>query len=226
MKRSKRYQSADNEIDKSKVYSLLEGIELLKKIAPTKFDASVEIHFGLGIDPKKADQQVRSTAMLPHPTGRKLRIAVFADEAEQRKSKEAGAEVVGSEELIKNIKETQKADFDVALATPKMMRSLGPIAKILGTKGLMPNPKSETVTPDPAKTVADLLGGKIAFRADDTGNVHQMIGKISADVKTLAENAEAMVQAIRRVKPDGTKGEYVKSITLSTTMSPGIRVQS
>ncbi|MDD5342294.1 MAG: 50S ribosomal protein L1 [Patescibacteria group bacterium] len=224
MKKSKRYRSVKDGVEKNKVYPLAEAIELVKKCSTAKFDESIEMHIRLGIDVKKADQQVRATAQLPHPTGRKLVIAVFANDSDQAKAKDAGASIVGGEELIKEIKTTEKTKFDLALATPEMMRKLGPIAKILGTKGLMPNPKNETVTNDVAKTIKDLQSGKVAFRSDETGNVHQIIGKASFEAKMLADNAKAFIDAIRRVKPDGSKGIYVRNVTLTSTMGPGIRI--
>lgn len=162
--------------------------------------------------------------MLPHPTGRTLRIAVFANEADQKKALAAGAALAGGAELIKEIKTTEKTDFDLALATPEMMRQLGPIAKILGTKGLMPNPKNETVTPDVVKTLKDLQGGKIAYRTDDTGNIHQIIGKASFEPSVLEANIRAFIEAIKRAKPDTSKGVFIRSITLTSTMGPGLRI--
>ncbi|MBU0707550.1 50S ribosomal protein L1 [Patescibacteria group bacterium] len=224
--RSKRYQELIKKIDKNKIYSLTEALGLIKETANTKFDSSVEIHIHLGTDPKKPEQQIRATVMLPHPTGRETRIAVFANEKDQKKAQEAGAQVVGGEELIKEIKASGKLDFDVAIATPEMMRHLGQIAKILGTQGMMPNPKSETVTPDPVKTVKELLGGKVAFRSDETSNIHQIIGKVSFEPKVLEDNLKAFIDTIRKARPEGVKGTYIKSITLSSTMGPGIRVGS
>jgi len=224
MKRSKRYQEAVKQIDKNKIYQLTEAIELIKKTATTKFDSSVEVHVHLGIDTKKADQQIRLAVKLPHPTGQKQRIVVFCNEANQKKALAAGADQVGGEELIKEIKQTQKTNFDIALATPDMMRLLGQIAKILGTKGLMPNPKNETITTDVVKTLTDLRSGKIAFRSDEHGNIHQIIGKVSFDSKKLLENYQALIEIIRRSKPEGSKGVFIKGITLTTTMGPGIRI--
>jgi len=226
MMRSKRYQEIAKKVDKKKIYTLAEALDLVKNTASTKFDSSVELHINLGTDPKKPEQQIRATAMLPHPTGRQKRIAVFANEKDQKKAKEAGAQVVGGEEMIKEIKDTGKLNFDVAIATPEMMRNLSQIAKILGTQGLMPNPKSETVTPDPVKTVKELLGGKVAFRSDESSNIHQIIGKVSFEPKVLEENFKTFINTIRKAKPDGLKGTYIKGVTLSSTMGPGIRVSS
>ncbi len=224
MSRSKRYRAVGEGIEPKKNYAIAEAIGLVKKSATAKFDESIEVHLHLGIDPKKADQQIRSTTVLPHPTGRTLRIAVFANEADQKKALAAGAALAGGAELIKEIKTTEKTDFDLALATPEMMRQLGPIAKILGTKGLMPNPKNETVTPDVVKTLKDLQGGKIAYRTDDTGNIHQIIGKASFEPSVLEANIRAFIEAIKRAKPDTSKGVFIRSITLTSTMGPGLRI--
>ena len=224
MSRSKRYRAVGEGIEPKKNYAIAEAIGLVKKSATAKFDESIEVHLHLGIDPKKADQQIRSTTVLPHPTGRTLRIAVFANEADQKKALAAGAALAGGAELIKEIKTTEKTDFDLALATPEMMRQLGPIAKILGTKGLMPNPKNETVTPDVVKTLKDLQGGKIAYRTDDTGNILQIIGKASFERSVLEANILAFIEAIKRAKPDTSKGVFIRSITLTSTMGPGLRI--
>ncbi len=226
MKRSKRYKESASKIDTARVYDIAEALDLIKKTATIKFDSSVEVHISLGIDVKKANQQVRTTVQLPHPTGRKRKILVFANEADQKKALAAGAVQVGGEELIKEIKTTQKVNADIVLATPEMMRLLGQIAKILGTKGLMPNPKNETITTDVAKTIADLSSGKIAFRSDDSGNVHQIIGKASFDKKILEANYKTFLEAIKKTKPNESKGVYIKNITLTSTMGPGIKVSS
>lgn len=224
MKRSKRYKAVSEKVDTTKVYPLAEAVELVKSTAQTKFDSSVDVHIHLGLDVKKANQMVRAMAQLPHPTGRKKVIAVFAPEALQAKAKEAGADVVGGEELIKQIKEAQKINFELALATPDMMRHLGQIAKLLGTKGVMPNPKNETVTADPVKTIKALQSGKVAFRTDETGNIHQMVGKVSLDSTKLSENIAAFIEAVRKARPEGAKGEYIISVTIASTMGPGIKV--
>lgn len=223
MTHSKRYRSAGEGIEPKKSHSVAEAITLVKKGATAKFDESVEVHVHLGIDPTKADQQIRATVQLPHPVGRRLRIAVFANEADQSKALAAGAVMAGADELIKEIKATEKADFDLALATPEMMRKLGPIAKILGTKGLMPNPKNETVTQDVVKTLKELQAGKIAFRTDDSGNIHQIVSKASSDSKILEDNIRAFLETVKRLKPATSKGIYLKSMTLTSTMGPGVR---
>jgi large subunit ribosomal protein L1 len=224
MNRSKRYQKLNQLVDSTKSYSIDEALELIKQTAQTKFDSSVDVHIKLGIDTKKANQQIRSTAQLPNQTGRKNVIAVIAGDADQAKAKEAGADIVGGEDLILKIKTTQKIDFDTAVATPEMMRSLGQIAKLLGTKGVMPNPKNETVTTDVAKTVRALKSGKVAFRADETGNIHQMIGKVSHEASKLKENYVSFMEAVRRARPDTAKGEYIINVTLASSMGPGIKV--
>ncbi|MDD5040158.1 MAG: 50S ribosomal protein L1 [Patescibacteria group bacterium] len=223
-KHSKRFREARKLIDPKKSYSAREALELAQKTANVKFDAGIEMHMRLGIDPKKADQIVRGSVSLPHGTGKKKRIAVFADAAGQEKAKKAGAEVVGGEELIKEIKTTGKCNFDIALATPAMMKHLGQIAKILGPKGLMPNPRNETVTSDIEKSIVALQGGKVAFRNDETGNIHQLIGKASFDIKKLQENFESFLEAIRRARPHGVKGAYLKTVSVCSTMGPSVRV--
>lgn len=221
---SKRFRAAQELIDVKKSYPIDEAIELMKKTATTKFDGSVEVHVNLGIDPSKAEQMVRSTTQLPHGTGKKLKIAVFAKGEAAKKAKEAGADIVGDEDLIAEIKKTSKTDFDIALAAPDMMRLLAPIAKTLGTKGLMPNPKNETVTADPAATVKALQSGKIAFRNDNTGNVHQVIGKVSFSAEQLKGNFEALIDALKKTKPSEAKGTFLASVTLTSSMGPGIKV--
>lgn len=211
-------------IDVKKSYPIDEAIELMKQSSTTKFDGSVEVHVNLGIDPSKAEQMVRSTTQLPHGTGKKLRIAVFAKGEAAKNAKEAGADIVGDEDLIAEIKKTSKTDFDIALAAPDMMRLLAPIAKTLGTKGLMPNPKNETVTADPAATVTALQSGKIAFRNDNTGNIHQVIGKVSFSSEQLKANFEALIDALKKSKPSEAKGTFLTSVTLTSSMGPGIKV--
>lgn len=213
------------EFDKSKVYPITEAIELAKKISKTKFDSSVEVHLRLGIDTKKGEQQIRSTVALPHGTGKTIKVAAFVSPDKEKLSKDAGADYAGSDELIAQIKKTEKTDFDIAIAEPALMKNLGQIAKILGTRGLMPSPKNDTITTDPAKTIAELKKGKVSFKNDDTGNVHVAIGKVSFDSQKLVENFQALLDAIRRTKPASAKGIYVKNISLSTTMGPGIKVE-
>jgi large subunit ribosomal protein L1 len=212
------------EFDKSQIYSIAEAVELTKKLSKVKFDASVEVHIRLGIDPKKGDQQIRSTVALPHGTGKTVKVAAFVSPEKEKEVKAAGADYVGGEDLIAEIKKTEKTDFQIAVAEPAMMKVLAPIAKILGTRGLMPSPKNDTVTPNPAKAVEELKKGKVSFKNDDTGNVHVAIGKVSFDSKKLLENYEALVEAIKKAKPSSSKGTYVKNISISSSMGPGIKV--
>lgn len=223
-KRSKKYQEAKKQVEKSKVYFLEEGMDLVKNLSKTKFDSSVEAHFNLGIDPKQ-NQNVRGTVTLPHGSGKKLRICVFTSPEKQKEAKAAGADIVGGEELIKEIKQKKKTDFDIAIASPDIMRHLGQIAKILGQRGLMPNPKNETINPDPAKIVKALQSGKITFKSDEQGNLHQAIGKVSFDKEKLIENFRALLEAVKKAKPKEAKGIYLKNVTLCSSMSPGVKIQ-
>jgi len=223
-KQSKRFTEARGLVDPTKAYSAKEALVLAKKTANVKFDAGIEVHVRLGIDSKKAGQVVRSSVNLPHGTGKKKRIAVFAEGKDAAAAKKAGVEIVGGEDLIKQIKSNGKCDFDIALATPVMMKQLGQIARILGPKGLMPNPRNETVTADIEKAIVALMGGKITFRNDDSGNVHQLIGKASFEQKQLEENYEAFLDAVQRAKPQSFKGTYIKNISISSSMGPGIKV--
>ena len=225
MKRGKKYNNALKLIDKNKEYSLDEALELLPQTSTTNFDSTVEVHIKLGIDPKKSDQQVRTTVTLPHGTGKKRRIAVFAEGKAADDAKAAGAEVVGGEDLIEEIKRTGKTDFDIALATPEMMKHLAKIARILGPRGLMPNPKADTVTPDIKKAMEDLSKGKQEIKNDRSGNIHVGIGKVSFPKEQLKENFLALLEAVRQAKPEESKGTYIKSVTLTTTMGPGIKVK-
>jgi large subunit ribosomal protein L1 len=221
---SKRYKAAKAALAPGKAYEPKEAVDLIKAEPQPKFDASVEVHLRLGVDVKQANQQVRGSVVLPNGIGKTKRVAVFCAEDKQKAAKEAGATLVGGEELVKEIQTTGKCDFDVAVATPEMMKLLAPIAKILGQKGLMPNPKTETITPDVAKAVENLNKGKVSFKADDTGNVHQMIGKLSFDAVKLLENLNTFVDAVKRVKPSGAKGTYIMNATLTTTMGPAVKV--
>lgn len=223
-KRSKRYQAAQEKIDKTKTYSLEEAIKLIKGQAPLKFDATIEIHLNLGIDPKQANQMVRGTIKLPHNTGRKRKIIAFVTLQKEQEAKQAGADIVAGADGIKKIKSSGKCDFDVAVAEPKMMKSLAPIAKILGQKGLMPNPKTETISENVGKMILELKSGKTTFKADDAKNLHLVIGRVSSEDKKLIENAQAFLDTARRSKPDGTRGQFIRSITLATTMGPGVKI--
>lgn len=225
MPRGKKYLEAKKQIDPKKVYTLDEAVELVKKTNPAKFDASVEIHIRLGIDPTKGEQQVRGTVALPHGTGKSKRVAAFVPADKEKEAKEAGADLVGGEELIAEIARTEKIGFDVAVATPDMMPKLAKVAKILGPKGLMPNPKSETVGANVKKMVEELKKGKIAFKNDDSGNVHIVIGKISSESSKLLENLNAVMDVIKRARPASAKGIFIENAALASSMGPSIRIQ-
>ena len=224
MSRSKRYTEVKKMIDPKKLYTPAEAVELAKKTSTTKFDGSMEVHINLGIDVKKSDQTVRSTLVFPHSIGKTKKIAAFVSGEKEKDAKDAGADIVGGEELIEEIAKTGKIDFDVAVATPDMMPKLAKVAKVLGPKGLMPNPKTETVSANVKKMVEELKRGKVAFKNDATGNIHQAIGKVSLDAAKLLENLNVLVEAIKKNKPATAKGTYIKSVTLTSTMGPGIKV--
>lgn len=211
--------------DKMKNYKLEEAIAILKKINRSKFDPAVEVHIRLGINPKKSDQQVRGAVSLPHGTGKTVRIAAFVSPEQEKACKEAGADLVGGEELIANIKKTEKTDFEVAIAEPLMMRNLAIIAKILGTRGLMPSPKNETVSNNPVESITELKKGKISFKNDDTSNLHTVIGKLSFEDKKILENFEALIDTIRKIKPSSAKGTYIKNVAICSSMSPSVKVE-
>lgn len=221
----KRMQAAVKAYDKSKVYTFDEAAEIVKNNAKAKFDETVELHVKLGIDTKKADQQVRTTVALPHGTGKTKRIAVIAKGEHAQEAQKAGADRVGAEDIVEEVIKG-KIDFDVLVATPDTMKDLAKAAKILGPRGLMPNPKSGTVTFDLANTIKALKAGRIEFKADTYGIVHAIIGKASFDAAKLAENAKAVMDTIIRVKPSTSKGIYVKSISMSSTMGPGVFVSN
>ena len=225
MKRSKKYQAASKKIDSDKTYTVDQAIKLVKTTNSSNFDASVEIHVRLGINPKKSEQQVRGTITLPNGTGKTKIIAAFVSPEKENEAKEARADIVGGEDLIGDIKKTGKIEFAVALASPDMMPKLAVIAKILGPRGLMPSPKNETITTNLEKTIAELKQGKINFKNDDTGNVHQIIGKVSFAEKKLVENYLAFIQALTKAKPSSTKGIFIKNISISSSMGPGVKVQ-
>lgn len=210
--------------DRNKVYTLAEAIEIAKKSSTVKFDASIEVHFRLGINPKKGDQQVRGAVSLPHGTGKTVKVAAFVPSDKEKEVKEAGADYVGGEDLVDEIKKSEKTDFQVAVATPDMMKNLATIAKILGTRGLMPSPKNDTVTLNPAKAVTELKKGKISFKNDDTGNLHAVIGRVSFDNAKLVENYQALLDTVKKSKPVASKGSYLKNISICSSMGPGIRV--
>jgi len=222
--RSIRYQQIAKKIDKNKIYTLPEAIKLAKETAKLNFDGSLEVHVRLGIDPAKSEQQVRGTVTLPHGTGKTKKIAAFVSPEKEKEAKEAGADIVGGNELIDQIKNTGKIDFDLAIATPELMPKLAVIAKILGPRGLMPSPKNETITKNLQKTINELKKGKINFKSDDTGNVHQTIGKISFSEKQLTANFQAFFEALKKAKPASAKGAFVQNVTLNATMGPGIKI--
>lgn len=208
-----------------RAYPIAEAIEMVKSQSKTKFDASVEVHFRLGIDTKKGDQQIRSALSLPHGTGKTVKVAAFVSAGNEAAAKAAGADYAGGDELIAEIKKTEKTDFQVAVAEPAMMRNLAAIAKILGTRGLMPSPKNETVTPNVAQAIAELKKGKISFKNDDTGNIHVAIGKVSFDKEQLIANFEAVLSAIKKAKPGSSKGVYLKNVSVCSSMGKGFKVQ-
>jgi large subunit ribosomal protein L1 len=222
-KTSKAYKAAAEKVDKSKLYSPLEAARLAKETASTKTDATVEVAVRLGVDPRKADQMVRGTVNLPHGTGKTARVIVFAAGDKANEAVAAGADEVGAEDLIERI-QGGWLDFDAAIATPDQMAKVGRIARVLGPRGLMPNPKTGTVTPDVTKAVNDIKGGKINFRVDKQANLHFVIGKASFDETKLAENYGAALDEILRAKPSASKGRYLKKIVVSTTTGPGIPV--
>lgn len=211
-------------VDAKKLYAPQEAMDLAKKTSGTKFDATVEVHINLGIDVTKGDQQVRSTISLPHSTGKTKRVCAFVNADREKEAKEAGADLIGGEDLINEIAKSNKIDFDVAVATPDMMPKLAKVAKVLGPAGLMPNPKTETVGPNVKKMVEELKKGKIAFKNDTTANIHQMIGKISMETSALVENLSAFMDALKKAKPAASKGTFIKSLTVKSTMGPGIHV--
>lgn len=225
MKKGKKYQAVAKLIDKTKQYSVDEAFELVEKTVTTKFESTVELHVNLGIDTKKGEQQVRGTIVPPHASGKMKRIAVFAQGKAADDAKKAGAVLVGGADLIEEIRKTGKVDFELAIATPDMMKELAKVAKVLGPKGLMPNPKSETVTADIAKTMAELAKGKIAFKNDKNGNLHIALGKMGLGKDKLKENFKAVIDEIKKSKPEEIKGTYLKTVTLTTSMGPGIRIK-
>ncbi len=210
--------------DRFKSYPIEEAIEIVRKLTKTKFDASLEVHFRLGINTKKGDQQVRGAVSLPNGTGKTVKVAAFVSPENEKAVKAAGADYVGSDELIAEIKKTEKTDFQVAVAEPAMMKNLAVIAKILGTRGLMPSPKNDTVTTNPVKAVEELKKGKISFKNDDTANVHTVIGKMSFDNKKLIENYNTLLEVIRKAKPAASKGTFIKNVSIASSMSAGVRV--
>ncbi|MER6518263.1 50S ribosomal protein L1 [Streptomyces sp. NPDC060334] len=227
MKRSKTLRAADAKVDREKQYAPLEAVRLAKETSATKFDSTVEVAFRLGVDPRKADQMVRGTVNLPHGTGKTARVLVFATGDRAAAAEAAGADIVGDDELINEIaKGNRLNEFDAVVATPDLMGKVGRLGRVLGPRGLMPNPKTGTVTMDVAKAVTEIKGGKIEFRVDKHSNLHFIIGKVSFSDEQLVENYGAALDEILRLKPSAAKGRYIKKAALSTTMGPGILLDS
>ncbi len=225
MARSKRYSELKKLVDPKKLYAPAEAIELVQKTATTKFDSTVELHANLGIDITKSDQQVRFTIVMPHSIGKMKRIAAFVPADKEKEAQDAGADVVGNDELIEKIRQTQKIDFDVAIATPDMMPKLAKLARMLGPRGLMPNPKTDTVGTNVKKMIEELKRGKVTIKNDSTANIHQAIGKTSSEATNLMENFGALLTALKKAKPASAKGVYIKNIVLTSTMGPSVRVE-
>ncbi|MEI6407536.1 MAG: 50S ribosomal protein L1 [Actinomycetes bacterium] len=223
MKRSKKYVEAAAKVDAKTLYSPSAAVKLAKETSTTKYDATVEVALGLGVDPRKADQAIRSTVNLPHGTGKTARVLVFAGGERAEEARAAGADIVGADELIDEVSKG-RLDYDAVVATPEMMGKVGRLGKVLGPRGLMPNPKTGTVTTDVAKAVTDIKGGKIEFRVDKNSNLHFIIGKVSFTVQQLAENYAAAMEEVLRSKPSSSKGRFIRKATISTTMGPGISV--
>lgn len=220
----KKYREAAKQIDKDKTYNLAEAVDLSSKTSITKFDATVEMHINLAVDPKQADQNVRDTVVLPHGTGKTAKIAVFAEGDDVEKAKEAGADVVGSDDLLAAL-DKEQIGFDILISTPALMPTLGKYARLLGPKGLMPNPKSGTVTADIGEAVKEAKAGRVEYRVDESGIVHLGIGKVSFGPHKLLENAQVLVSSLRSAKPASVKGTYIKSAYVSTTMGPSIKTE-
>lgn len=221
----KKYAEVTKLVERGKVYSLAEAAELVKKTSFVKFDATVEVAFRLGLDPRKAEQNLRGAIVLPHGTGKTRRVLVIAQGDKANEAREAGADYVGDDDYLNKIQEGW-FDFDVIVATPDMMPKLGRLGRVLGPKGLMPNPKTGTVTLDVRQAVAEIKAGKVEYRVDKAGNIHVPVGKVSFDAEKIAENVKAVYDTIIRVKPSTVKGVYVKNITLTSTMGPGIKVET
>lgn len=225
MRHGKRYKAAAKLVDPKKKYRLAEAVELLKKMPAAKFDETLELDFKLGVDPKQSDQMVRGTVSLPHGSGKKVRVCVFAKGPAAQAAKEAGADFVGFEDLVKRCQDGW-TDFDVAVATPEAMQEVRKLGKVLGPKGLMPNPKTGTVTDDTAKAVKELKAGRVEFKMDKTGNLHVAFGKLSFAAEAIVENARAVISAVVHARPATAKGTFIESCTLSSTMSPGLRLDA
>ncbi|MDO5556602.1 MAG: 50S ribosomal protein L1 [Clostridia bacterium] len=224
MKKAKRYLECEKLVDKSKNYSALEALQIIEKMPKLKFDETVELHVKLGVDSKQADQQVRGTVVLPNGTGKTQRVLVFAKGDKAKEAQAAGADFVGAEELVPKIQNENWFDYDVIVATPDMMGVIGRLGKILGPKGLMPNPKSGTVTMDVTKAINEIKSGKVEYRLDKTNIIHLGFGKVSFGSEKLLQNYETVIEAIEKAKPSAAKGQYIKSIAITTTMGPGIYI--
>ncbi|HPE15114.1 MAG TPA: 50S ribosomal protein L1 [Bacilli bacterium] len=223
-KRGKTYKEASTKIDKTKTYTLEEAVKLVKEVSNTKFDGSVEIAMHLNLDTKKPEQQLRGALVLPNGTGKTKKVLVIAKGDNAKEAEKAGADFVGDVDLITKIEKENWFDFDIMIATPDMMPALGKIGKILGPKGLMPNPKTGTVTTNVAKAVADVKAGQVEYRTDTFGNVQSAVGKVSFDVNKLVENIQSFVKTIAKIKPQSVKGTYIKNIAISSTMSPSVKI--
>jgi len=221
--RSKRYRAAAEQVDRTKNYSLTDSVATLKKFSPTKFDQTVTLSFRLGVDPKQSDQMVRGTCPLPHGSGKQVRVLVFAEGEAAKAAKDAGAEFVGMKDLIQKCQEGFQ-DFDVAVATPAAMAEVRKLGKVLGPRGLMPNPRTGTVTEDTAKAVQEVKAGRVEFKLDKNGNVSVPVGKFSFEENALVENANMVIEAVVRARPPTAKGRYLEGVTISATMSPGVRI--
>lgn len=224
MKRGKKYQEAVKKYDKLQQYGPLEGIEKVVEMASCKFDETVEAHVRLGVDGRHADQQVRGAVVLPNGTGKSVRVLVFAKGDKAKEAEEAGADFVGAEDMVQKIQSENWFEFDVVVATPDMMGVVGRLGRVLGPKGLMPNPKSGTVTMDIARAIADIKAGKVEYRLDKTNIIHVTFGKVSFGAEKLAENYRALIGAIIKAKPAAAKGQYIRSLTFSSTMGPGVKI--
>ncbi len=220
---SKRYKESEKQVDKSKVYQLREAIAVFKKMASPKFDGSVDLHYSLNVDTKKSDQMVRGTVVLPHGTGKKVRVAVFCKGEHEKIAKEAGADYVGANDLIDKVS-GGFLDFDCAIATPEMMKDLSKLGKVLGPRGLMPSPKTGTVTNDIKKAIEDVKKGKVEFRVDKQGGVHLAVGKISFSEDKIYDNASAVIEALNEAKPASVKGKFIRGLHISASMNPGLKL--
>ena len=223
MKRSKKYSAAAENVKQDHLYTPLEAVTLAKETSTTKYDSTIEVALVLGVDPKKADQAIRSTVNLPHGTGKTARVLVFANGERAEEARAAGADIVGGDELIDEVSKG-RLDFDAVVATPDLMAKVGRLGKVLGTRGLMPNPKTGTVTTDVARAVAEFKGGKVEYRTDRYGNVHIPVGKVSFEASALALNVAAVIDELNRTRPAAAKGRYIKKISVSSTMGPGVKI--